>query len=65
MTKLDCDTYMNLVNNNVMVTLTEPYKHNFKCVVCGANVFSKYIDGKGKEHFCCHGCQCVYDTERS
>ena len=48
-----------LVDNNVLITLTTPYEHNFRCN-CGCNVFSKYVDSQGKEYYVCHGCDTEY-----
>lgn len=52
---------MELVDKNVMLTLTEPYEHNFHCE-CGANVFSEYKDKDGKKYYSCHGCNAIYDN---
>lgn len=51
---------MELVDNNIMITLTEPYRHNFHCK-CGVNVFSEYKDENGKKYYSCHGCKAIYD----
>lgn len=51
-----------LVDRNVLVTLTTPYEHNFRCS-CGCNVFSKYVDSKDKEYYVCHGCNNEYVGE--
>lgn len=51
-----------LVDRNILITLTTPYEHNFKCS-CGCNVFSKYIDFNNKEYYICHGCDSEYVGE--
>lgn len=48
-----------LVDRNILIALTTPYEHDFRCS-CGCNVFSKYIEDDGKEIFVCHGCDKEY-----
>lgn len=48
-----------LVDRNILITLTTPYEHNFKCS-CGYNVFSKYIEDDGKDIFIYNGCDKEY-----
>ena len=48
-----------LIDKNVLITLKEPYEHNFRCS-CGCNVFSKYIEDNDKKIFVCHGCDTEY-----
>ena len=48
-----------LVNGNVMIELTKPYEHIFRCS-CGCNIFSKYVDSECKEIYVCHGCRSEY-----
>lgn len=51
-----------LVDANILITLTKPYEHNFRCS-CGCNVFSKYVDYNSKEYYVCHGCDNEYVGE--